>query len=94
MELKIKIYGSLCATQIFTINGVDADASDFGRGEDTDPIVSDDPWDSYCCGYMEFIRIDPTKEVLERYKITESEYDEVCDGLCSGLSFGSCGLCL
>jgi hypothetical protein len=94
MELKLKVYTALCAAKEFTINGVEAEASDFGSGEDTAPIVSDDPWDSYCCGNMEFISVDSTKEVLDKYKITESEYDEVCDKLSSGLSFGSCGWCL
>ena len=90
MELELEIYGALCSTSIFKINGIDADSNDFGSQSDTDPDSAED----YACGNMEFIPHLPTQEVLDKYKITSSEYLEIASKLGEGLSFGSCGWCV
>lgn len=88
MKLELEIYGSLCSTSTFRINGIDAESSDFGdqgdnsRGED------------YGCGNMQFEPKDATPEVLAKYGITVPEYNLVAGQLESGLSFGSCGWCV
>jgi hypothetical protein len=79
----------LCETKVFRVNGVPADKEDFGEQSDRRRGTAE----PYCCGDMEFTRIDPTPAVLEKYGITEVEYGEICDKLEEGLSFGSCGLC-
>ena len=43
---------------------------------------------------MQFIPKASTKNVLSKYQITQSEYDEICDKLESSLSFGRCGWCI
>lgn len=90
MELVIKPYECLCALSEFTINGIPADYDDFGDKYDTDRINAPD----YGCGNMRFIPQRPTEKVLTKYKITSSEYDEICDELESALSFGYCGWCI
>jgi hypothetical protein len=90
MELELKVYRALCSTKRFTINGIDADSSDFGSQQDEDQENAED----YACGDMQFTRKAATKKVLEKYKINETEYDEVCSKLESGLSFGCCGWCV
>lgn len=89
MELKLEIYGSLCECSEFIVNGVTADKDDFGSQHDADWQNAED----YCCGNMVFSRKDSTVAVLEKYKITQSEYDEICGKLEDELSFGECGLC-
>ena len=90
MELKLSFYECLCSADNFTINGVNANTDDFGEQYDRDSGNAEE----YACGDMQFTRIEPTKEVLEKYHITENEYSEICDKLESGLSFGSCGWCV
>ena len=87
MDLKLEIYGCLCATSIFTINGVDADYDDFGEKYDRDTENAED----YGCGDMQFTGNDSTPEILAKYSITQPEYDEVVSELSEKLSFGSCG---
>lgn len=84
-ELLIK---GLCMPSKFVVNGIDADTNDFGEKHDRAPS------DDYGCGDMQFTRIAPTKNVLEKYLLTEEEYSKICDDLESGLSFGSCGECI
>ena len=43
---------------------------------------------------MHFDRRPPTKEVLDKYNITEKEYDTICDELEDKLCVGSCGWCV
>jgi hypothetical protein len=90
MELELKIYGSLCSTETFKINGVIADEDDFGEKHDHDSENAED----YGCGDMQFTRMAPKRDVLEKYCITEAEYAQVADQLESGLSFGRCGWCV
>ena len=89
MKLKLEVYGSLCETSTFEINGVTADHNDFGEKDDMDTAGAED----YCCGDMRFERKKSTSDILEKYKITEEEYHEICEQLEDGLSFGSCGWC-
>lgn len=90
MVLKLEIYKCLCATEIFKINGMNADSSDFGYQEDINPESADD----YACGDMTFIGIPSTIEVLKKYNISEKEYNQIVDKLTDGLSFGNCGWCI
>jgi len=90
MELELKIYGSLCATSVFTINGIKAHYEDFGEQYDRDSENAED----YACGDMQFTGNPSTTEILLKYKITEEEYQEVVSKLEDGLSFGCCGLCV
>jgi hypothetical protein len=90
MDMKLEIYGALCETSKFVINGIEADAYDFGDKDDEDPDNAED----YGCGDMQFTSTPPTKEVLEKYSITEDEYRTVCEELNEGLSFGCCGWCV
>ena len=89
MELELKIYGALCATSVFTINGVDADYEDFGNKYDRNADNAED----YSCGNMQFTGKQSTTEILSKYKITDREYREVVLKLEDGLSFGCCGWC-
>lgn len=89
MKLELKIYGCLCATEMFRINNVEADSRDFGILEDIDAANAED----YCCGNMSFERTKSNKRILSKYKISEKEYSEICDELEEGLSFGCCCLC-
>lgn len=84
MELKIKTHHALpCRTEVFTINGKSAEQNDFGdtydhHHEDAEP---------YACADMHFDPKPPTKEVLNRYNITEEEYYNICNEL-------ECKLCV
>lgn len=90
MELELEIYGALCATSVFTINGIYADYEDFGEKYDRDSANAED----YACGNMQFTGNPSTTEILSKYKITEEEYQEVVSKLEYGLSFGCCGWCV
>ena len=90
MNLDIKIYGSLCSTQIFQINGINAQSSDFGDQGDEGQEYAED----YACGDMRFTGIPATEEVLKKYKINLDEYSTIVSELEDGLSFGSCGWCV
>lgn len=89
MTHSISIYKALCATSEFVINGKDASSSDFGWQGDVDPENAED----YCCANMRFIPRQETKEILRKYSIDKEEYDEICEKLEDGLSFGNCGWC-
>ena len=91
MELKIKTYYALpCRTEVFTINGKSAEQNDFGdtydhHHEDAEP---------YACADMHFDSKPPTKEVLNRYNITDKEYYDICNELECKLCVGHCGWCV
>ena len=89
MQIEFKVFGALCEMETFRINGVDADKGDFGTKCDESPETAED----YSCGDMRFRRKASSPEVLAKYAITHKEYDEVCDKLDDGLSFGRCGWC-
>lgn len=90
MKLELEIFKALCATSKFCINGIVADASDFGEQGDRSSHTAED----YACGDMQFTRIPPTEEVLNKYQITSAEYALVAQQLEDTLSFGSCGWCV
>ena len=91
MELKIKTHHALpCRAEVFTINGKNAEQNDFGdmydhHAQDAEP---------YACADMHFDPKPPTKEVLNRYKITDKEYYDICNELESELYVGRCGWCI
>ena len=91
MELVIKPFHSLpCRLEVFTINGKDADQDDFGEAFDHNEEIRE----PYGCGDMHFDRKPPTQEVLDKYNITEEEYDCICGELGCELCVGSCGWCI
>lgn len=90
MKIEMKVYGALCSTELFVINDVAADSSDFGCQYDADPENAEE----YGCGNMTFEGKAPTAEVLSKYKITEAEYALIVAQLESALSFGGCGWCV
>jgi len=89
MKLELEFGTSFCYTHTFEINGISADQEDFGEKYDISPDSAHD----YCCGDMQFTRVDAKPEVLEKYGISLPEYDLIAGQLEVGLSFGSCGLC-
>ena len=90
MKLEVKAYGALCSLSTFEINGIKAEADDFGDQEDEDKENAED----YGCGNMKFRRNTSTEKTLEKYNISRDEYAEVCDRLEDLLSFGQCGWCV
>jgi hypothetical protein len=90
MELELEFGHALCYTPTFKINGIDADSDDFGEKYDRDTENAED----YGCGDMQFTRVEPKSEVLEKYNISETEYFEIAKKLEGGLSFGCCGWCV
>lgn len=91
MELKIKTHHALpCRTEVFTINGKCAEQNDFGDTYDHDAESAE----KYECEDMHFDRKPPTKEVLDKYNITEKEYGNICDKLEDKLYVGGCGWCI
>lgn len=90
MILLLEFASSYCCTTNFMINGVSGEPDDFGEKYDRDS----DSAMAHGCGDMEFTRVAPTPEVLEKYSINEKQYQEVCEKLEEGLSFGDCGLCI
>lgn len=91
MELIIKPSSRLpCKLETFTINGRNADSRDFGDMYDHD----EEHIELYVCGDMYFESKNLTKEVLDKYNITEEEYYDICNKLEAKLCIGRCGLCL
>lgn len=87
-DLKIEVGKHFCYLPIFIINGIQAKEEDFGTQTDIEP----DEEYPYCCGNMQFIPKESTAEVLNKYEITQAEYEQICKEL-DCLSFGSCGWC-
>jgi hypothetical protein len=75
-----------CSLEIFTINGIEACMEDFGE-----TVLRGSCMEDGCS--CKFQAGEATKEVLEKYKITQEEYDEICEELESKLYVSSCGLC-
>ena len=72
-----------------SINKVELEYNDFGEKYDHNPEEAPE----YGCGNMKFDSRASTPEVLEKYHITEEEYEQICSELAEGLSFGYCGWC-
>ena len=92
MKVKIELYDALpCAMKVFEINGISADKDDFGMGFDHNRKRAE----PYGCGCHKFDAYrEYTKEIHDKYNITESEYLEVCDLLEDKLYVGYCGWCV
>jgi len=90
-EVVIKPYHALpCSLETFTINGMDADESDFGDGCDRGSENAED----YACGDWTFESRMPSQQILDKYKISLQEYSEIADQLVTELCVGSCGWCV
>ena len=89
MKITLEVYGCLCELSTFEINNIKADYDDFGEKYDHDSYSAEE----YCCGDMQFDGKQSTPEILAKYSITQSEYDEVVSVLTEKLSFGRCGWC-
>ena len=91
MELIIKSFHSLpCRLEVFTINGKSAEQNDFGDTFD----VHYESEKRHTCFDMHFAQKYPTKEVLDKYNITEEEYCVICNKLERELLVGRCGWCV
>ena len=89
MKINVQVFEGSCGVVAFTIGGQDADVSDFGRWEDTEPWNAPD----YGCGNRQFVPKWPHKGILARYGITKNGYVEVCVALRKALAWGRCSLC-
>lgn len=89
MTLEIESYECLCELKHFSINGIDAEYEDFGTKKDIDMGKAED----YGCGDMRFLPKPATERVLEKYGISNEEYDLICGKLEKELSFGNCAWC-
>ena len=89
VDLRLKTYKSLCATECFVINGVEADLSDFGALKDMAP----NPDEPYCCGDMRFVPCLPTREATRKYGISAENFERISEVLKGALSFGKCCYC-
>ena len=90
MEYEVEYFRALCSTKEFIINGIEADHSDFISLYDHSPQTAC----AYGCGDMRADILPPSNRVLEKYKITKTEYFTLAHDLASNLSFGSCGWCV
>lgn len=91
MELIIKpFHGLPCELEVFTINDKAADSEDFGDTFDHNERIKE----PYGCGDMHFDPKPSTKEVLDKYHITETEYNTICNELEDKLWVGRCGWCV
>lgn len=83
----IPMKGLPCRLLTFTINGKEADVYDFG---DCDIYGDENAWDCSCvftpCEISDY-------NPLEKYKISESEYREICEKLRDKLHITNCGKC-
>lgn len=87
MELIIEsCYALPCNLKVFKINGKDQD--DFGDTYDAKNS------EIYSCADMQFDPRSSIKEVLDKYNITEEEYNKICDELEDKLFVGRCGYCI
>lgn len=90
MKLELEIAKCLCWAKVFRINDIEADEDDFG--EKYDENRSNAP--EYGCGNMRFHPYSPDPRVMEKYHINAQEWNEICDKLVDGLSFGRCYWCV
>lgn len=90
MKLECESYDSSCELKIFKVNEIEADYKDFGDKYDADCTANDE---GYGCGNMIFEAKEPTQKILNKYKISNEEYKEICNKLDEKLSFGFCNFC-
>lgn len=90
MDLVIEPMDTLpCLLEVFTINGKNADQNDFGYAYDHD--IENAETDT--CSDMQFEFKFITKEILDKYNITEEEYRIICYELKRVLKEGKCNSC-
>lgn len=89
--MKVEMSGPYCSElRVFRINGIEADTDDFGVSEDREPEAAP----PYGCGDRKFYTYEcPSKEVLKKYHITSSEWEEIGEKLEAMLDWGRCALC-
>lgn len=90
MKLEIEVYDALCSLSIFKINDIDAEEEDFVNKYDHSPGTAED----YACGDMRADIKMPTNDILEKYKINLTEYNEIASKVADEVSFGCCGWCV
>jgi hypothetical protein len=90
MKLEFKMFGALCEHEVFNINDVRATYEDFGDKFDRRP----DKAEPYGCGDMRFTSKPATQDVLDKYKITLEDYNNICSMLEDKMSWGECGWCI
>lgn len=79
-----------CSLKVFTINGINADETDFGYSTDEDIGEAGE----YGCGYRCFrtdLKLAPT--AMKKYKLTFEQFVEVAEKLAEVLDVGPCGWC-
>lgn len=87
LDLEIQTYYALpCSLEVFKINGQDADLEDFGS-----TCTCGDCMLSECCS--DFKKIKPTSKVLQKYRISGSQFYQICDELKEKLHVEYCGWC-
>nr|DAR87641.1 MAG TPA: Golgin subfamily A member 7/ERF4 family [Caudoviricetes sp.]DAX62841.1 MAG TPA: Golgin subfamily A member 7/ERF4 family [Caudoviricetes sp.] len=88
MKLEIRVYSSLpCEDEVFTINGIEASKDDFGE-------VNVEGIGNYSCLLMGFTPKMPKQGVLDKYKITLDEYEEIIEQLNDTFCYGKCSWCV
>ena len=87
MQYTISAFDRLpCEAETFIINGINADVDDFGE------VTIEHGEGRYSC-YIDFESKHSTEEVLSKYNIDGTEYEEIQDKL-NNVFFGSCGCCI
>lgn len=89
MKLTLTFGTGFCCAKVFFINEFPANVTDFGKQFDAEPSKRT----QYGCGNRVFKAFPVNENVLEDYEINVSEYNEICDKLTEGLSWGRCSLC-
>jgi hypothetical protein len=87
MKVELEVPDTLCSTSKFIINQVKGDSREFGNQHDNNPGM-------YGCGNMIFEGKPSTQFILEKYNISEEEYEKIVRMLEVKLSFGHCGWCV
>lgn len=85
-----------CSLQTFTIGEQSADTSDFGNGGDEGPDEGQEP-EPYACSHWTWHRTNKSVEMRdarEKYKLSDEDFDKICDELEDILHVGSCGWCV
>ena len=90
MKVEIESYEALCGLRLFKINEIEADEYAFVEKSDHNPSEAED----YGCGNMQAEIIASTKEILDKYNITEKEFQEIAEKVSEELSFGQCDWCV
>jgi len=92
LDLAIEAYDALpCALRTFEINGLDADANDFGYSGDDDPENAEE----YGCGDHCFhAELSKAASAMKKYDLTLEQFVEVCEKLEDVLRVGVCGWCV